>query len=84
MHRKQVKAILEEHEKTVAREDCLTCDCYQGLLTQLELDADEDVKDLTEPRKVPREEMHGCLGCKPCDPGAFYAEYLRKRSAGEI
>jgi len=62
----------------VRHEQCRTCDCLQGLLTQLERDADEDVTDLTGGMKVAASEMHGCLGCDPCPPGEAFAEYLRR------
>lgn len=61
-------------------DECRTCDCFQGYLTQLKLDTQADVTDLTAPWKVDRKEMHGCLGCDPCPPGAAFAEYQKKRA----
>lgn len=72
-----VRGILEELKSSVPKEECWSCDCLQGLLTQLELDAREDVSDLTGSLKVPRDEMHGCLGCDPCPPGSLFAEHIR-------
>ena len=80
--RKQTIETLEKLRACVRHEPCWTCDCLQGLLTELELDADEDVSDLTAPLKVPSAEMHGCLGCDPCPPGQAYADYLRGRNRG--
>ena len=75
--REGVACVLAELEGAVVKEACWTCDCLQGLLTQLELDAGEDVDGLTGPLKVSREAMHGCLGCEPCPPGEVYSSYIR-------
>jgi len=75
----EVKAILEELAESMPRDECPTCDCLQGLLTQLELDAAQDVTALTAPFKTPPENMHGCLGCDPCPPAALFAHYIRRR-----
>jgi hypothetical protein len=58
------------------KEECRSCDCLQGYLTQLELDYPE-ATDLIEPLKVPREKLHGCLGCDPCPPAEAFGDYLR-------
>jgi hypothetical protein len=75
--RNQVAGMIEELRGRVRHEPCWTCDCLQGFLTQLELDAEEDVSDLTGPLKIDRGQMHGCLGCDPCPPGEVYSDYLR-------
>lgn len=75
--RKQVASLLSRLRGVVRHEPCWTCDCLQGFLTQLELDADQDVSDLTGELKIDRDEMHRCLGCDPCPPGEVYAGYLR-------
>ncbi len=77
--RDDVKQLLQEHQASVDKEECWTCDCFLGFLTQLEIDAEEDVSDLLDPLKKPREKVHGCLGCKPCSPGASYARYLKSK-----
>ena len=82
LSRGQVAARIERLRQAVRHEQCWTCDCLQGFLTQLELDAGEDVGDLTAPLKVPAEAMHGCLGCDPCPPGQVYADYLRSGQCG--
>ena len=69
--------IIDRLRRQVRHDPCWTCDCLQGFLTQLELDADQDVSDLTDELKIDREQMHGCLGCDPCPPGKVYADYLR-------
>ena len=79
VNRGDAKNILDRLRASVQHEECWTCDCLQGLLTQLELDADEPIADLVGPLKVPNERMHGCLGCDPCPPGEVYAGYLRDK-----
>ena len=78
--REQVARTLDRLTKSVVKDACWTCDCFQGLVTQLELDAAEDVSALTGPLKAAHEDMHACLGCDPCPPGAVYADYQRCRS----
>ncbi len=78
--REKVKEEIAKALDSITHEPCNTCDCLQGYFTQLEMDADEDVSDLTEPYKVPRRFLHGCLGCDPCGPGAAYADYLKRQS----
>jgi hypothetical protein len=77
--RDEVKRAVEQAEAGIPHEGCLRCDCFQGFLTQLEMDAAENVSDLTGRPRVPREEMHGCLGCDPCPPGSLFADYLRRQ-----
>ena len=77
--RKDVERMVGGTVAEFPRVECRTCDCFQGFLTQLEIDAAEDVSDVTWPHKVAKDEMHGCLGCDPCPPGAAFAEYLKKR-----
>ena len=80
LSRNQVQEIVKELENSIIRPECLTCDCFQGLLTQLELDCPEDVHDLISCLKTPTEKMHGCLGCEPCPGGALFAQYLRSKT----
>jgi len=75
--RKQVQSYVERLKSSIRTEQCRTCDCLHGLLTQLELDCPEDVADLTAELKVGRDRMHRCLGCDPCPPGALFADHLR-------
>ncbi len=76
---KNVRALLERLKESVEKEECRSCDCLQGLITQIELDATEDVKHLTAPFVISNEKMHPCLGCDPCPPGVIFAEYIRSR-----
>ncbi len=77
LSRNEVAAVVKRLREAVRHKQCWTCDCLQGLLTQLEIDAEEDVSDIVDPLKVQSERMHGCMGCEPCPPGGVYADYLR-------
>jgi hypothetical protein len=77
--REDVKGFIERLCEQLPREECRSCDCLQGFLVQLEMDAAEDVTDLTSALKVDASEMHGCLGCNPCPPAESFSEYLRKQ-----
>ena len=74
---KSIEAMLLALRRSVRREECFTCDCLQGFLTQLEIDAEPAAAELVEPLKAPATQMHCCLGCDPCPPGEVYADYLR-------
>jgi hypothetical protein len=80
LSRNQVQEIVKELENSIIRPECLTCDCFQGLLTQLELDCSEDICNLITPLKAPPGKMHGCLGCNPCPPGALFAQYIKSKT----
>jgi hypothetical protein len=71
-----VKMLLQGLQASVPRAECWSCDCLQGLVVQLELDARDDVAYLTHPLRVPRSQMHGCRGCVPCPPASAFAKYL--------
>ncbi len=79
LNRNRIQEIVKELENSVARPECLTCDCFQGLLTQLELDCPEDISNLTSRLKTSTEKMHSCLGCDPCPAGALFAQYLKSK-----
>lgn len=69
--------ILDQLNTKVDRDSCWTCSCLQGLITQLELDADPAAHHLLTPYIVSRDDMHACLGCEPCVPGGIYADTIR-------
>lgn len=72
------KLLLDLQEQTRSlKETCRTCDCYQGLVTQLELDGGPAAAAMAAGLKVPADQMHGCLGCDPCPPGDAFSAYLR-------
>jgi hypothetical protein len=76
---KEAEAFLARLKESIIKEECWSCDCLQGFIVQIELDATEDVTHLTAPFVVPKEKMHTCLGCDPCPPGAIYSHYIRCR-----
>jgi hypothetical protein len=73
----EVITILHELEVVLPHAECRTCECLQGYLTQLHLDAAEDAGAQVRPWLAARGEVHGCLGCDPCPPGDQFAAYLR-------
>lgn len=76
---RQVKQLIVRLEGAAEQEACWSCECLQGFITQLELDAAADAKGLLEMYEVRREKLHGCLGCDPCPPGDLFAEYQARR-----
>jgi len=74
-----VKSILEDLKKLVIRPECWSCDCVQGFITELELDADDDVSELTDPLIVSPSEMHGWLACDSCPPGEEFSKYIQEK-----
>jgi len=78
----QAKDRVDRLRKLVSRKECWSCDCLQGLLTQLELDCPE-LAETIKPLKVSVGEMHGCLGCDPCPAGEIFTQYIRWQSEPE-
>ena len=76
--RDEINTLVENLARAFQHDECGTCDCFQGFLTQLELDHGEGASDITRKYKPAGKRMHGCLGCDPCPPGAAFAEYLRR------
>ena len=77
----EVENLVNDVLDDIERDACRTCDCMQGYLVQLELDAAEDVSDAIGPLKVDREGIHGCLGCDPCVPGEHFSRYIRSNDS---
>lgn len=76
LNRKEVRRLVTVTVASLPHAERRTCDCFQGFITQLELDAGEDVSDVTSAWKASRDQMHGCRGCDPCPPGSAFAEYI--------
>ena len=73
----EAQGLIGQLEQAAEREACWSCECLQGLITQLQLDASEEVKLLLQTYEVRKEHLHGCLGCEPCLPAGVFAEYAR-------
>lgn len=71
----EVENILVEMEPYLADEQCRSCECLQSLIVQLQIDQLGEIEELQSLR-VPKNQMHACLGCDPCPPGKRYSEYL--------
>ena len=77
LNREVVRSTLQELEASLPHAECRTCECLQGFVTQLHLDAPEDAGALIRPWLAARGQVHGCLGCDPCPPGDQFVTYLR-------
>ena len=75
----QVRKLLGQLELAATREACWSCECLQGFIAQLELDASEEAKPLLEVYEVRPERFHGNLGCQPCPPEEVFASHARGR-----
>ena len=80
----QVESILNETVQSFPHTACLTCECFLGLVTQLQIDSGAESRALLAPYKVGREEMHACLGCDPCPPGNRYAKYMIRKQSEKL
>lgn len=74
-----VTAYIQKAEECFRHQECLSCECYLGYLTQLKLDSDQAGWAYLKQYIPTRDQIHACLGCDPCPPGMLYAEYLRGR-----
>lgn len=65
--------------KAAIKNDCWTCDCLQGFITQLLIDLERE--DTSELKKLLKDKqfLHSCLGCDPCPPGELFTKYLRNK-----
>ena len=75
-----VRNILENLKKSIPRSECLYCDCFQGFIAQLELDADNNVIELTDPFMLPLSQIHGDPGCELCPPREAFSKYINETS----
>ena len=75
----QVRTLLSQLESAALQEACWSCECLQGYITQLELDAVEEARFLLETYEVRPERLHGCLGCEPCMPAEVFTALLKMR-----
>lgn len=73
----QVKALIANAIEAFPNDECASCECFLGYVTQLEYESDQTGQEFLKKHKPGREETHSCLGCDPCPPGDHYAQYLR-------
>ena len=78
----QVTTLINNAIDAFHHEECATCECFLGYVTQLEMDSDKSSQQFLNRHKPNRKEIHSCLGCDPCPPGDHYAEYLRDDHKG--
>lgn len=74
LSRQEVRDLIEKLESSMIRDECRDCECLQGLLVQIEIDAPEDVTVITGPLKVLPAQMHSCLVCDPCPPAEVFGD----------
>jgi hypothetical protein len=79
----EVGSILKWLTSALPHAACQTCECFQGFLVQLLIDADQEAARLIASHRVERGAMHGCLGCDPCPPGDQYADYRADRRGAD-
>ena len=77
--KRRVAALLDQLTSSVTRQECWSCECLQGFLAQMELDATPAAKLLAARRKVTCKEIHACRGCEPCPPAQIFAAYLLRK-----
>ena len=77
----RVGEILDELLDSMVRQECRSCECLQGLLVRMEIDAGEEKTPQVKELEVPRSMLHSCLGCDPCPPAALLARYLNRKQS---
>ena len=50
--REDAECFIQRLGKSAIKQQCWSCDCFQGLLTQLEIDCDDNITDLTLSRSL--------------------------------
>gem|GEM_PF-498485 len=74
----ELSAILDRLRQICPSRQCWSCECLQGFLTRLEMDAEDDASALISSLEQPLSDTQSCLECDPCPPAALFAEYIRK------
>ncbi len=82
LSKEEVAGLLAQLQQASSRPECRSCECFQGFIAQLVLDADEGGKPLLETYRVDPSQVRSYLGCEPCASAEIFAAYLmRKREA---
>lgn len=79
--RDEVRALLEQARQSFPHNECLTCECFLGYLTQLGIDAGEEVDKLIDEMGIESQHTRGCMGCDPCPPADLFADYLQAQAS---
>ena len=74
----EVKTLINNAEFSFRHEQCITCECFLGYVTQLKIDSGDEAQQFLKEYQPNRDQIHSCLGCDPCAPGTLHANYLRK------
>jgi hypothetical protein len=77
--RNELEALLARARESFPHDECLTCECFLGYLTQLGIDAGAEVRSLFDEMGIDHQHTHSCMGCDPCPPADLFADYLRRR-----
>ncbi|MFQ6082057.1 MAG: hypothetical protein ACE5WD_01715 [Candidatus Aminicenantia bacterium] len=80
---KMIKEIIDKLRKWHEIEECRTCECLQGALTQLGIDGGAEIREIIKNMLVNKQKMHECLGCDPCPPAEIFSSYLKKKQETE-
>ena len=78
LSRFQVLLLIDDAIESFPHEECATCECFLGYISQLALDSGGVTPDLVGQYKLDRKEVHSCLGCNPCPPADHFAKYVRE------
>jgi hypothetical protein len=79
----EIKALIIKAGESFRHQECASCECYLGYLTQLEIEADQEGQKYIRERLPDKDQQHSCLGCDPCPPGVLYSNYLRKQQTNK-
>lgn len=76
----EVRRLVNEVQASSIRKECVSCDCFQAFLAQLEIDGTPGALQQIRSLQVSADEIHPCLGCSPCAPAEVFTRYLEKRN----
>jgi hypothetical protein len=65
----RARVMLNNVVDSLLYEGCLTCECFQGFLTQVQIKSDDKASVLINDLMIEATQIHACLGCDPCPPG---------------
>lgn len=77
----EVRRLIRELKESVIKNECWSCECFQAVVAQLEIDGTPGVAQQILPLKISAREIRPCLGCDPCPPAELFARYLDNKTA---